>query len=257
MADRPPAWPDGHKQPRLELQSDNLMLLASTAASQVPIPAQTSHPSKRKRSNSQSPSATALRDSTAKPIPFWNASTKLIADRTWCSSDTSFVGFRSSASTRTLRMLASNAWFSVRILQDPGATRQFTTSHGLSGLTARDDALRIVRHLDAKKLRAEREAQQRKAKKENQGHEPASTTTTTTATATTKPRIRGVRKIRLYPSTKERERLAQWFGAARWTYNEGLAAIRGKECNCSAKSLPTRTASMRVRLMRLGQSVTG
>lgn len=45
---------------------------------------------------------------------------------------------------------------------------------------------------------------------------------------TEKREILKARKIKLYPSTQEKQTLNQWFGAARWTYNQCVQAFREK-----------------------------
>jgi len=40
-----------------------------------------------------------------------------------------------------------------------------------------------------------------------------------------KPPARKALKIRLYPNSEEKQKLLKWFGTARWTYNQCLAAI--------------------------------
>jgi putative transposase len=47
------------------------------------------------------------------------------------------------------------------------------------------------------------------------------------------------RKIRLFPTPQQRDMLIQWFGTARWTYNQCLTRVQNKECK------PTRSGGLR------------
>ena len=44
-----------------------------------------------------------------------------------------------------------------------------------------------------------------------------------------KPPPGKARKIRIYPNAEQREKLQQWIGTARWTYNECLRAIQNED----------------------------
>jgi putative transposase len=45
------------------------------------------------------------------------------------------------------------------------------------------------------------------------------------------------RKIRVYPSTSDKEILRKWFGTARWTYNQCLDSVQRKMCGLTKKEL--------------------
>ena len=47
------------------------------------------------------------------------------------------------------------------------------------------------------------------------------------------------RKIRVYPTATQRAKLARWFGAARWTYNQCLAATEQQGVSKNKKALRT------------------
>ena len=48
------------------------------------------------------------------------------------------------------------------------------------------------------------------------------------------------KRIRLYPSTEEKEKLQRWVGTARWTYNECLRAIQNENVPRTKKALRER-----------------
>lgn len=48
------------------------------------------------------------------------------------------------------------------------------------------------------------------------------------------------KKIRIYPTRKQKETLARWFGTARWTYNKCLNSIENEGVSRSKKDLRTR-----------------
>ncbi|KAK9322454.1 hypothetical protein V1517DRAFT_136264 [Lipomyces orientalis] len=48
------------------------------------------------------------------------------------------------------------------------------------------------------------------------------------------------RRYRLYPTTEEKEILVRWIGAARWTFNECLRAIKDEGIPKSKKALRAR-----------------
>ncbi len=52
-----------------------------------------------------------------------------------------------------------------------------------------------------------------------------------------------VKKIRLYPTREERQKLAQWFGATRWTYNRCLEEVKDKGCERTEKALRARVVN--------------
>ena len=44
-------------------------------------------------------------------------------------------------------------------------------------------------------------------------------------------------KIRAYPTTEQDAKLKQWFGAARWTYNQCVQSLKSKACSMTKKAL--------------------
>jgi hypothetical protein len=49
------------------------------------------------------------------------------------------------------------------------------------------------------------------------------------------------RRIRVYPTRKQRVVLGQWMGVARWTYNRCVAAVKTKHVSFTKKALRTHT----------------
>ena len=44
-------------------------------------------------------------------------------------------------------------------------------------------------------------------------------------------------KIRVYPTREQDAKLKQWFGAARWTYNQCVQSLKSKACSMTKKAL--------------------
>ena len=56
----------------------------------------------------------------------------------------------------------------------------------------------------------------------------------------TKPPAETCHRIRLYPNFEEKQKLSQWFGAVRWTYNESLKAVKDEGVAKNMKALRDR-----------------
>jgi putative transposase len=100
---------------------------------------------------------------------------------------------------------------------------------------------RLIESVDAKrKHEAQRKADEAE-KRRRKAAPPKKPRPPPNRKKATKTPVGRARKIRLYPTTEQRSKLAQWFGAARWTYNQCLAEIRAGHCKLTKKELRART----------------
>jgi putative transposase len=106
-----------------------------------------------------------------------------------------------------------------------------------------DDVRQLIESVENKKKRLEQEAHERQrkaAEKKAKKPPPEKKAKATTKPKKEKPPVGRARKIRLYPTRDERQKLAQWFGAARWTYNRCLEEVKEKGCERTEKALRAR-----------------
>jgi putative transposase len=119
-----------------------------------------------------------------------------------------------------------------------------------------EDVQQLIESVERKKQKLLQEAQERKRKteekkkKEKKKNEskppPEKKAKTKLRKKKEKAPVGRARKIRLYPTNEERQKLARWFGAARWTYNRCLEEVRDRECERTEKALRARTVNEEV-----------
>jgi putative transposase len=148
-----------------------------------------------------------LKRPTALLFGFWTPATTTRAAALWEPS--------TALDTPYQQTQGKQAWFSATIW------RQST-----QGPTSQDTSLLArITAVATERVDVPSETKKRKKKKEDESDD--------------KPILK-TRKYRLYPTTKQKQTLNEWFGAARWSYNAALGAINNKEATYNRSLLRRR-----------------
>lgn len=126
--------------------------------------------------------------------PFWTESLMEQSKKLWSPIKTDCVDSELNCYNGCSKNLTANSWFSVNLQTPPQKSNYQKTSFPLSTT------------LQQKIMECE-------------------------VPKTERLEMLKARKIKLYPTTQEKEKLRKWFGAARWTYNKCLEHIRSEHSN--------------------------
>lgn len=118
--------------------------------------------------------------------------------------------------TGSSRNLARNSWFTVEITKNPSQAENWQTIC-LPSVTS--SWPKTTGGEPPRTNGTENESKEKKEQEEK------------------KPEAGKVKKIRLFPSKSQRQVLNNWFGTARWTYNQVLAGIKDKEVSFTKKDI--------------------
>jgi putative transposase len=166
-------------------------------------------------------------------LPYWTASTKEVSERLWWPTKTDSQGSGWSSSSGSSDRLMQNSWFSATksvAKANPSASSPTTSSPSSPSLSQSitDDVLRTTEGSVRKPLPPLAPPKRSKKKKQVNPSTPE------------KPPPGKAKRIRVYPTTEEQEKLKRWIGTARWTYNECLKAIQNEGVARSKKALRAR-----------------
>jgi len=184
---------------------------------------------KRKTSKGKSPkckknsltiksSQTSVQESTLRDKvfePFWNSRSQDNSRKLWCPTETDFVGLPSNCLNGSFCNMESNSWFLTQMwipLPTPN----------LQKISLPSSTFSIAESMEKGSTKPRQRIKTGKAKKE------------TTLTPNS------VRKIKLKPNPETRNKLKQWFGSVRVTYNMALDALKKKKYPLNMPALRNR-----------------
>lgn len=141
--------------------------------------------------------------------PFWTPSVQALSRKLWLPTEIDLPASPWSSWNGCSTATVQNSWFSARLQTLTRPTNYETTYSPslLSSWLAKTDGGPQQVASDA-----ERPPPSKRAKM--------------TKTEDVKPSAAKARKIRVYPTVEQKATLAQWFGTARWTYNQCLDTIK-------------------------------
>ena len=131
--------------------------------------------------------------------PFWNKSTAALSAKLWSGTKTDSVDTDSRYWNSSSKRLGQNSWFSVTNKRKQAQKSLQTTS-----LPLQQSLLQGI--MDSVPLKTEEGGKRSK-------------------------------KVRVYPTLKQKETLNSWFGCARWTYNECVKIIKSKKVKANKGAL--------------------
>lgn len=152
--------------------------------------------------------------------PFWKESTAALSNRLWLPTKTDCADLDLSLSNGSAKRLAHGSWFSVgmaaprELVTFRSSQRTFLqslqcswpkTTECVQPSTGNDVSTR---------------AKSSKKKKEK-----------------SKPAAAKAIKLRVFPTPEQKDLLEQWFGAARWTYNQCLSKVKQGLCKITKNAL--------------------
>jgi putative transposase len=145
-------------------------------------------------------------------MSFWNAYAKDMAMKLWLPTTTACVTSPSDCWRNTFNTVKSKSWFSAHI-QVPNH-RSSPTSFPLPASLSSEIKACVQREIEKNGPALPKPKLVKKIKSEEE-----------------KPGAGKTRKIRLYPTPQQQRILMQWFGTARWTYNQCVSS-------CTVENLP-------------------
>lgn len=165
--------------------------------------------------------------------PYWNACTEENSRRLWLPTSTDSHKLPESSWSGSFASLARNSWFSTILTEEKKntTTSPMTSSPSSPTLSPSitDDVLRRTDASATKLL---------KPKKTKKKKDPPPEKKTRTKKTKAPEEIAGkARKIRVYPTKDQKNKLLGWIGAARWTYNRCVQATRNEGIARNKKSL--------------------
>jgi transposase len=152
-------------------------------------------------------------DEQKKRVGFWNETTEVIANEFWLPTRDSLQELETLDGTY-LQALARNCWFHAPAKQGPVPESYLNLARLMERRVEEVENFHKKNGIDPAR-------KNQRIKKRNNSNK----TCYKKEGKTKKPPAGKARKIRLYPNKEEREKLSQWFGAARWTYNECCTAV--------------------------------
>ncbi|CAG8511482.1 1786_t:CDS:2 [Gigaspora margarita] len=149
--------------------------------------------------------------------PYWNEYTKEISQKLPLHKKADPVITNFNLSNSPSRRLTQNSWFSVKELK---CTTQQDNLQTVSSHYATTSWQEITEYIQEKIKENVSEPKKKRQK------------------MTSKKEVAGkVKKIKLFPTQKQRETLIKWFGTARWTYNQALSAVEKDGVSQNKKAL--------------------
>lgn len=137
-------------------------------------------------------------------LPYWNKYTKEMSKKLWLPTKTGSQELVSNSLNGSFESLAQNSWFSTKRIEPRNMTTFKKTSCQLLPTlwpkTTENDPQKIEEEDKPK----EEETEKKEIKNKIASKEPAGKS----------------RHSKLYPNKEEKDILLQWFGGARWTYNQ-------------------------------------
>lgn len=174
--------------------------------------------------------------------PFWTKCSQDVSDKLWSCTGTDYVDLPSTSWNASLKRLGLNSWFSTKMSMPRNKKNWLPISSPSPQFLWQDimDAVlpKIERDEEKKKKpRVKKPKQETKtketppAKRRKLEQVKAKKTKTKLPVKTNNKPNKAVaercKKIRVYPTHKQRKILEQWFGTARWTYNHCVEYDRG------------------------------
>ena len=147
-------------------------------------------------------STTTERDSRG----FWTAFTEEMSRKLWLPTKTGSVVMESSSSNGSSTNLGRNSWFTAKITRKPIRPESLPTI-----------SLPFATSSLQETTGEEQQATAKDEEKNNAGKDNL------------KPPAGKVKKIRLFPTKQQKKILNNWFGTARWTYNQVLAGLESDQ----------------------------
>jgi len=132
----------------------------------------------------------------------------------------------------SLKRLGRNCWFTTQALKPKYQVKISSRTKEFLWKEISECAQRKLAEDEEKKEREDKKKRKgpgmlkRMRLKKNEGKQEI-----------TESEERKTKKIRLFPTEDQRNKLKQWFGTARWTYNQCLASIKEKKSKLNMKQL--------------------
>eukprot|EP01085_Mycamoeba_gemmipara_P003949 Mycagemm_TRINITY_DN10268_c0_g1::TRINITY_DN10268_c0_g1_i2::g.3949::m.3949 type:complete len:630 gc:universal TRINITY_DN10268_c0_g1_i2:1945-56(-) len=177
-------------------------------------------------------------------LPYWNKSTREASERSWFPTTTDSQDSAWNSSSGSSDRLMQNSWFlatksvakesTTTPTQNRSSPMTSSPSSPCLSQSITDDVLRITEGGVRKQPVAAPPPKRSKKKKEANPSTPE------------KAPPGKAKRIRLYPSVQDREKLQRWIGTARWTYNECLKAIQSEGVARNKKALRGRALNEEV-----------
>jgi putative transposase len=170
-----------------------------------------------------------------KYFPYWNSVSKEWADKLLLPTNQNSTIQDSTLWNRSLKRLGLDSWFTViRTIPKKDCVKQSSTSL----MNISESSLSLSNSIMNKVLKKIEEREQQRLLELTKN--PKKKRKTLKNPRSTKPPAETCCKIRLYPNKNQKQKLSQWFGAVRWTYNECLKAIKHEGVEKNMKALRNR-----------------
>lgn len=176
-------------------------------------------------------------------LPYWTESTREASILSWLPTEIDSLASEWSSSSGSSDRLMQNSWFSASKTTAKARITTTTTQSTNSPMTSSPSSLSLLQNtMDDGLQTTDADARQKQQQqqptttplKRPKGKKQANPSTPE------KPPPGKAKRIRIYPTTSEKEKLRKWIGTARWTYNECLKAIQNEGVPMQKKALRAR-----------------
>ena len=154
--------------------------------------------------------------------PFWTEYSKELSKKLWLATKTGCVDLDMKCLNKSVRNLIQNSWFSTKLKVKLIEQKNYQKIYYPLLQSSSQEIMDYVQERIKEKEKNKKLKRKKKKKKLNPKKEEKQLK---------------VKKIRIYPTKEEKNKLRKWMGTARWTYNQCLNKINKKESKITKKDL--------------------